>query len=495
MIVGLQPGLSVDALFINAPLKNYDVAPRYNDFTLPVLGLGYIATYAKQQGFNVGVLDAEALGLGISQVVALVNALRPRWVGLNLLAPTYRYSVDILRQLDPAILVMLGGHQAKALPQRILHDSHLPRIDALVLGEGEYRVAALLEDEARRTDLPAVFWKTPAGVIGQSEAPAISQGISWLAPDIHTLPLVDRTFLVQDPFTTEQGDREANLVGSRGCPYDCSFCGAAVSANPDISIRTRLPEHILGEMEQLAQAYQVSVFRFVDDLFLASPPFMKQCLGAFAAASSGSRFAWDATGRINVLSRAPDSLLDLMKEAGCREVALGIESGSERLLSYMGKRITPAMTRKAVQALTSRGINVKGYVILGFPTETQAEVEETVQLIRDLWSIADHQPGTFRCSAFEFRPYPGTPEWHRLLATGRYQEDALLHYESVDLTNQGQMRAMLDRDEFNFSVGLQFGEVPVERIRDILTTITVEQKQRLASGPDHVQRINLGQRA
>jgi radical SAM superfamily enzyme YgiQ (UPF0313 family) len=495
MIAGLQPDRLADALFLNSPLKNYDLSPRYNDFTLPVLGLGYLATYARQQGFNVGVLDAEALGMGISQIVELVNTLRPRWMGLNLLAPTYRYSVEILQQLDPAIQVMVGGHQAKAMPERILGDPSLPRIDAMVLGEGEYRAAALLEDVTRRTELPGVFWRHASGAIAQSAASATNQGISWLAPDINALPFVDRRFLVHDPFATEHGAIEANLVGSRGCPYDCSFCGAAVSANPDVAIRTRTPENIIGEMHALAQTHQVSVFRFVDDLFLASPPFMKKCLGAFLTAGIGSHFAWDATGRINVLSRAPEALLDLMKEAGCREVALGIESGSARLLSYMGKRITPDMTRKAVHALTSRGINVKGYFILGFPTETQNEVEETVQLIRDLWSIADHQPGTFRCSAFEFRPYPGTPEWHRLLATGRYQEDELLHYESVDLTNQGQVRAMLDRDEFNFSVGLQFGEVSVERIRDALTAITVEQKQRLASGPDHVQRVNLGQRA
>jgi hypothetical protein len=294
MIAGARPDASLDALFINAPLKDYDHAPRYNDFTLPVLGLGYIATYAQTQGFNVGVLDAEAPGLGISQVVALVHRAQPRWVGLNLLAPTYRYSVEILQRLDPAIAVMLGGHQAKALPERILRDQRIPRTDALLLG--------------------------------------------------------------------------------------------------------------------------------------------------------------------------------------------------------VGKRITPEMTKKAVLALTRRGINVKGYFILGFPTETHAEAQETLQLIYDFWDMTDGQPGTFRCSAFEFRPYPGTPQWHRLLATGRFQEDALLRYESVDLTNQGHVRAMLERDECNFSVNLQSGDVPVETIRTYLTRITVEQKQRLSSGPDHVQRAYPGLR-
>jgi anaerobic magnesium-protoporphyrin IX monomethyl ester cyclase len=111
----------------------------------------------------------------------------------------------------------------------------------------------------------------------------------------------------------------------------------------------------MSEIELIAHTYKATSFRFVDDLFLASPPFMKKCLAAFKSHNIGDKYTWDATGRINVLCKAPDSLLALMKETGCREVALGIESGNERLLKYMGKRITAEMTRKAVQMLTSSG--------------------------------------------------------------------------------------------------------------------------------------------
>ena len=487
---------ALDILFINSPIKNYDISPRYNDFTLPVLGLAYIATYIRAQGFAVDVLDAEALGLGISKIIATVNILKPRWVGLNLLAPTYRHSVEILRGLDSDIAVMLGGHQAKAMPTRILNDVQIPRIDALILGEGEYRTAEIIKHKENRRILPHVWWRDNAGKICQGEPVSGTNSNYWLAPDINTLPFVDRSFLVQDPFTNDEGLVEANLVGSRGCPYDCSFCGAAISANPDITIRTRHPLNIVEEMEEIARKYNASVFRFVDDLFLASPPFMKKCLSTFQEFGIGERFRWDATGRINILSKAPNSLLDLMQQTGCREVALGIESGSERLLGYMGKHITPTMTKQAVKALTSRGIHVKGYFILGFPTETEADLKETVQLIHELWSIGESGPGSFRCSVFEFRPYPGTPEWHRLIATNRYREEDLLHYESVDLTEHGQVQEMLERDEFNFSVNQQFGDVPIAVVRRYLTEIMVEQKQRLHidTGPDHVQRLNLALR-
>jgi radical SAM superfamily enzyme YgiQ (UPF0313 family) len=477
LLAGVDPTRPIDLILINSPLKNYDFSPRYNDFTLPVLGLGYIATYAHQAGFNVAVLDAEALGLGISRIVALINAHAPRWVGLNLLAPTYRCSLEILQGLDPDICIMLGGHQAKAMPQRILHDPTLPRIDALILGEGEYRAVALLQDLLIRKYLPHVWWRDEAGTHeGKKRG---NDGTPWLAPNISTLPFVDRAYFAQDPFLNENGLIEANMVGSRGCPYDCSFCGAALSANPDISIRTRDPQNIIDEMEAVAQQYSATAFRFVDDLFLASPPFMKKCLKLFTEQGIGSKYVWDATGRINILNRAPESLLDLLQEAGCREVALGIESGSDRMLRYIDKRITPNMVRTAFRRLTSRGIHVKGYFILGFPTETQEDVDATEHIIQDLWEIAEHQPGSFRCSVFEFRPYPGTPEWYRLMQTGKYTEQQLLQYEAVDLTGNGTMRAMLDRDEFNFSVNLQFGEVPIDKVRETLTRITLAQKHRM----------------
>jgi anaerobic magnesium-protoporphyrin IX monomethyl ester cyclase len=302
-----------------------------------------------------------------------------------------------------------------------------------------------------------------------------------LAPDIDSLPFVDRRFLADDPYRASDGRIEANMVGARGCPYDCSFCGAAVSANPEITIRTRAPENIIAEMRELDTSCGVTAFRFVDDLFLGYERFIRRCMSAFTVAGVGEGYVWDATGRINILHRMSDDMLELLKRNGCREVALGIESGSERLLKYMGKRITPEMTRSVVRRLTGHGISIKGYFILGFPTETRDELNATVRQVYDLWDIAENKPGRFRASVFEFRPYPGTPEWHRLIATGRYQPQQLLDYTAVDLTADGVDEAMRGRDEFNFSVNLQFGEATVEEVRQGLTELSHEQYQRNGS--------------
>jgi anaerobic magnesium-protoporphyrin IX monomethyl ester cyclase len=481
VISGLEASKAVDAIFVNSPLKDYDHNPRLHDFTLPVLGLGYIATYASLSGFNVGVLDAEAHGLGVTQIAALINKHAPRWVGLNLLAPTYRNSVKIIRNVDPEIQVMLGGHHAKAMPMEILGDRDIPRIDALVLGEGELLVERLLADLATRENLPNVWWRGDRSLPQSGQATSEKEKSRLLAPEINQLPFIDRRFLAQDPFDAEDGRKEANIVGSRGCPYDCSFCGAAKSANPDITIRTRAPENILSEMRQLNAEYGVTSFRFVDDLFLAQPNFIKRCLPAFIEEKVSEKWVWDATGRINVLANANSSLLSLIKDAGCREIALGIESGSARMLEYIDKHITPEMTLKAVKELTARGINVKGYFILGFPTETQEDFDATVNLVMTLWDETCNAPGRFRCSVFEFRPYPGTPEWNRLLKTGLYNPNELLNYGHVDLTGKERKTLLLERDEFNFSVGVRFGEVPLTVVRETVAELMLTQKELLAA--------------
>ena len=361
-------------MFVNAPLRDYSVRPRVNDFTLPVLGMAYIATYAADSGYNVGVLDAEACGLGISDTVRLVNEAAPRWAGFNLLAPTYEVSAAIAAGLDPDIKIMLGGHQAKAMPAHILADPRMGRCEALIIGEAETRATQILGDTQRRANMPGVMWSDP--VTGQVTASAQKPDGAWLAPDINALPVVDRCYLAQDPHQ-ENGRLEANMVGARGCPYNCSFCGAAASANPDITIRVRDPENILAEMSQL-RAAGVTAFRFVDDLFLGARRVIDPMMAAFTAAGTGDWARWDATGRINVLNRLDDAALGTLAANGLREVALGIESGSQRMLTLIDKRITPGMARDVVGRLTRHGIGVKGYFILGFPAETAEETDETV---------------------------------------------------------------------------------------------------------------------
>jgi hypothetical protein len=111
-------------------------------------------------------------------------------------------------------------------------------------------------------------------------------------------------------------------------------------------------------------------------------------------------------------------------------------------------------------------------------TETAEEIDATAALIRDLRDITEPMPGRFRASAFEYRPYPGTPDWTRLIATGRYTPAELLNYSAVDLTGDGLDEAMRERDEFNFSVNIQLSDAPIGYVRRQLVAIAREQWAR-----------------
>jgi hypothetical protein len=141
------------------------------------------------------------------------------------------------------------------------------------------------------------------------------------------------------------------------------------------------------------------------------------------------------------------------------------------------------MTERVAHRLMRHGIGVKGYFILGFPGETRDDLDATVRHIRTLWEIADKNPGELRTSVFEFRPYPGTPVWATLTHAG-HDPEALLAYGDVDLTADGADESMRQRDEFNFSVGIQFGEVPLADIRSTLAMLTREQHQRNQPTPE-----------
>jgi radical SAM superfamily enzyme YgiQ (UPF0313 family) len=479
-VLGLAPGQPADVIFVNAPLRDYEQRPRTNDFTLPVLGMAYIATYARAQGFAVGVLDAEAYGLPLSAAAQLINAHTPRWVGLNLLAPTYEMSAQLAALINPDSHLLLGGHHARALPHRVLRDPRMGKCRALVIGEGELRVAELLGDLTVRQRLPAVMWLDEHGGIATG-ASCQTENARWLAPDLDALPFVDRALLANDPVAA--GERlRASMVGARGCPYNCSFCGAAASANPDVTIRVRSPHNIVAEMAELRSA-GVTAFRFVDDLFLGARRVIADMVSGFAEQGVGDWATWDATGRINVIDRLADDEIDALHRQGLREVAVGIESASPRVLAMIDKRIDPEMTRRVVKRLLTHGISVKGYFIFGFPTETSAEIAASQALIEELWTLSDRWGGDFRASAFEYRPYPGTPDWARLMATGAYTEDELLDYRPVDLTEGGANEAMHDRDEFNFAIGRELAAAPRADIRAALSAVVTEQHRRVKRDP------------
>lgn len=421
-IKGLDTARPADLVLINTSLHDYGKRARktYKDRgSIPPFGLGYIATVAETAGFNVGVLDAEFLGLSYDAAAEQVRQANPRWAGVNLFSSTYEHSVQILQRLPTAVQIMLGGPHTRACPNDILTDSAVPRIDALVIGEGENRVVELLKDANSRSRLPLVYW-VESGAVRQGEAPADSRAL--LSPDLIRMPFVNRNFL-ENSESAVDGLKSSKMIASRGCPYDCTFCGSARSITPDITIRHRDSNNIVAEMKMLHAEKGIGYFDFLDELFLMSPCFINQFVHALESERELSGIRWEANGRVNVFDAVDADMLKRLASAGLAKITFGIESGNDEVLARIKKQTTVDAVRRAADKVLSAGIHLCGNFIFGFPDETPAQMNQTADLIRHLHGL--DRPGRFSAIIYEFFPFPGTQEAHRLAAAGKLQPGAL----------------------------------------------------------------------
>lgn len=452
----------LDLVLVNSPIHDYSDRTRVSADTLPSLGMAYIATVAADAGFNVALLDAEQAGMSPGEIAALLNRTATRWAGFNLLSPAYETAASSIDRLDAWIRVVVGGPHARARRDATLRDPRMRNCHALIVGEAENRVLALLRDPWSREVLPETYWLEEDAVCsGRS----VVHSPVLLAPDLTTLPQLDRRFVLQEPRIVH-GLREVSMVGTRGCPYECSFCGAAASGAPDVTVRRRPIASVLAEMRAL-YAEGIQSVRFVDDLFLGTRRSMREIVASFREADVGNWMAWRATGRINLLDREADDTLHALRVTGLRELAVGVESGSERILTRMDKRITPNMARRTIVRCCRAGIDVKAYLILGSPSETREDLAATVELIYALRRDCVGYPGTFRTSAFLYRPYPGTRDWTML--TEHFSEAALLRYVHPPAPNVRDTRA--ERDEFDVRSAVPVCDIPPEALLQALAQI------------------------
>ncbi|KKP66096.1 MAG: Radical SAM family protein [Candidatus Roizmanbacteria bacterium GW2011_GWA2_35_19] len=412
-VAGLRQSSNPDLILVNSPLRDYDKRPKDDYEVLPPLGLAYIASKSARRGHNVGLVDAEHHGIGQSTIANIVNALNPRFAGINVLTPARPQALSFAKNLDQNIPLIIGGSHATSLTEKTLREFALVHEKVILIrSEAELAVTAILDGQDVHS-IPGAFWLNKGNM-------EFTPGLS-VPNNLDELPILNRKFLDNDPsIDYRTGMHESRVLTSRGCPFDCTFCAGARSSL-SLDVRNRGVESVASEIKGLLVDSGIQSVRFMDDLFMSSEKRTRSILEALRK-TGVSNLYWDATGRASILAKFNSSFFDYLKENGANEFAMGIESGSERLRKRINKQVSMAEIEKSLVELTKRGIKVKGYFIIGLPTETKEETQSTIDLARNL---TQKYPGFFNGSIFIFRPYPGTQEWKYLINEG-YNEEELL---------------------------------------------------------------------
>ena len=428
-------------VLINSPLfwKRTNEEEEY----LSPLGLGYIATYLKKVGLEVLLLDSVKERLGVEDILKQVSEIKPEFVGINVFTQNYELVQYIIEKMSIQCECFVGGQVVKSIYETILDWKTSNKVN-IIIGEGELIIPAIVLENCK---------EKPIEHLDNKFVYKVDMNSQYFPKDISKIYL-DRSFLKDEIINNHYGEKEAAIITSRGCAYDCAFCGGARGLNKDISIRMKDVESVKHEIAEICDLYpDLKSIRILDDLFLRNETSISQAADIF---QEFSQLHW--RGMVHVLSliKCLDKI-QLLKNCNCKELFVGIESGSNTIRKRINKLGDISSVISVIRELLIHGKDVKGYFMYGFLDETQEDMEETYKLACELRNISEKGEGTFRPSVFQFRPYHGTRLYNEILEKG------------IDIPNchYNSSYTLKGRSQFNFCSG-NYSRVPDEILEEYI---------------------------
>ncbi|MEO5328716.1 MAG: B12-binding domain-containing radical SAM protein [Magnetococcus sp. THC-1_WYH] len=339
------------------------------------LGLGYIAAFLERHSrHSVTLLDVPHRNIAMEAIADTIQEKDIRVVGLT----TYVSSASFLNQVTrflksqfPHLLIVVGGPLASTLPHLLLQWSC---VDVVVQGPGERAFFEIVTNLERGIPTPPLITGT-------------------LPPAIDDLPAPDWRALGWDTYSYLPPWHGFPILTSRGCPYQCNYC-TKVTGN--IYHRRRI-SGIIEEIKRAVTSFNLESFMVQDELLFSSTKHLKSFCRALI--QSDMNVTWSAASRIDLLD---GECVALLKEAGCRAIGVGIESGSQRMLDRMNKNLSLEKSAINISRLRQMDIKIMPYIIVGYPGESRETLEETEHFLieNNLYSAMTY--------AF---PFPGTVLW------------------------------------------------------------------------------------
>jgi len=393
-----------------------------------------IAALPHAKGYDVTILDLRVLASWEDVLKKYLEDARPICVGItSLTGPSLRdllICIKIIKQVDSTIPVIFGGVHATLLPEQSLA---VNGIDIVVKGEGDYTFFNLIKvfekntlEEALRNDV----LNSVLGVYYYNENILFFTGEALMVNSLDELP--DSPYDLLDLPKYNAADLgngiSASFQTSRGCPFACKFCGNEILQKRKMRMLSVIK--IVSKIKMFQDVYGYNSFVFVDDLTIASRRHFVEFATALAAIRPKIR--WTSTGiRANLISKLNVGDMKLLWESGCRSLDIGIETGSERILKYINKADTKDNMLKANKILSVLPFKTKYTFIIGYPTETDSERNETIDFFLQLQKDNRYIYPMF----FVFLPIVGTLLYDEVVSAGFKQPSTMEEWIDMDSTS------------------------------------------------------------
>jgi radical SAM superfamily enzyme YgiQ (UPF0313 family) len=415
----------LDILFINPPyerLKGFTIASVPN-------GMLTMATYLSSQGYKTRVYDSDtSYDEGVlvynnenransqnnyidaienddhyvwAEIRKTIAEFNPKFVGMTLMTPTLHSGIKVAEiAKEMGITVIIGGPHANIAREKLVEHE---KFDYVFFGEAEYSVSEFLDVYPDVDKLRSI-----QGIGFMDGERPVFTGFAERVKDLDIFPYPQRNLLVY-PERYLPTDM-ATIMASRGCPFKCTFCASVPIWGRNTIFRS--PEHILEEITYLHDTYNTKEFRFFDDVFTINKKKLIQVCKLIVEKYGERYFSWWC---LSAVPSIDDEVLTWLKKAGCTQIKMGIESGSERIIDLIQKGSNKEESRNAILLAKKYGFWVNCFFITGFPFETEEDIRETMAFIDET------KPDSINLCTFT--PYPGTALYTYCVDNGLLEHD------------------------------------------------------------------------
>lgn len=378
----------------------------------PPLGLAYLASYVRKYSDinNIVIIDKENQIKGIEREkpdIIGIGAMTSEFPETKLLAERIKEKFDIP--------IILGGHHITLMPTHFAN----PPFSLAVLGEGERTLTELMQIFERYGSFPIKKLRNVNGIIFKN-----NRNVNEMTPvrpliePLDEIPYPARDLLkMKEYYLTLRKTVFGRLgiygqmITSRGCPYKCTFCSTALFWRRP---RFHSAEYVVGEMKHLIERYDVDVILIFDDLFITNKKRVAEIAELMEKEGINEKIKLYVFGRANLID---SELLKNLKKMNVAMMEFGLESGSEKILKYLKKgQVTVEDNRKALKLCKKFGIRTNGSFIVGSPEETDEDLKQTLNLLKDENLDKSH--------VCQLTPFPGTEIWEHAKKMGIVSDDS-----------------------------------------------------------------------
>ncbi len=370
---------------------------------LPWMGMAYVIGAVQAVGHEVKLVDCEAESVGFDELKEIIKDFSPDVICASAVITNVDRclrTMQIAKDISSDVITVLGGPQVTIFPEQVIAEKS---VDIIVIGEGEITVCEILlylNNKDKLENIQGIWFRKNGNIVK-------NQG-KELIEDMDSIPFPALGMYNMDnyyPAAYIWGKKVLPMLSARGCAFECRFCEARLTFQR--KFRFHSADRVVSEINNLIDVHRADSFQFMDDIFTLNKNRAYELCSKII--ENGRKFKWSCFTRTDCIE---PELLSRMKEAGCYLICFGCESGDQKLLDLLNKKLTIEKNCEGIKMTKKAGIRAFSTFMLGLPTETEEMTMKTIDFA--VKSSLDY-------AIFPIlEPYPGTEIYEDALKMGYF---------------------------------------------------------------------------